>query len=466
MAALSSFRQHGKTNCAKETRQYAFDLAQHHPSYVRARVRGRRYTQAATARGAIPIFLVRRLAYIDRTNVGFAALTMNKSLGFDASVYGLGAGIFAVGYFIFGVPSNLLLERFGSRAWLGTIMVAWAAVSASTAFVKTTPQFYCVRFLLGAAEAGLGPGLILYVTYWAPASIRARLLSIAGIASLFTAMITAPLSTWILVTLTNVGGLASWQWLFLLEAIPSVAMALIVFTAIAPKPEVAHWLDADEKAWLLSTLRAERASEGLTEQMPFGAVLRQPLVWAFSLLFFLQVIAYAGLTLWTPLIVQAHGASVATIGWALGLAYAVAAVGILLWGRNSDRTGERKWHIVLPLVVCFASVIGAGLSYSVPGVIVCLGLATWGAWASITIFWTLPAALLTGASAAGGIAFVNSFGNLGGLVSPIAIGWVKQTSGSFSGGLYFVAVTIALATALAFAIFQIWLRPQRRKAGR
>ncbi|MGI4814437.1 MAG: MFS transporter [Janthinobacterium lividum] len=399
------------------------------------------------------LFFLFIAAGLDRSNVSFAALTMNRSLGFDPSVFGTGAGLFFVGYCLFGVPSNLILEKLGSRRWLSIITIVWALISASTAFVHTPTQFYVVRMLLGLAEAGVGPGVVLMITYWSPKKLHARFLAVAGIASLIIAMVNAPVSAQILVHLNGPLGLQSWQWLFLIEAVPAIVMGIVILLWVAPKPQDAKWLTPEEKQWLIATIESERSGSDTSHGLTIGRTLIKPRVMIFCAIYFFQVMAYVGLQMWTPLIVQSHGLGTTQIGWTLGLANAISAIGVIWWSRRSDRTGERKWHLIIPLLASAIGLIAAGNTSSIPILLVSLTIALWGGWCSVTIFMTIPTAYLTGAAAAAGLAFIQAIGNIGGFVSPTVIGWVRKTSGSFAGGLYTIAFVMLLATLLSFIVF-------------
>ncbi|MGI4813075.1 MAG: MFS transporter [Janthinobacterium lividum] len=400
------------------------------------------------------IFFFAMVGYLDRSNVSFAALTMNESLKFDATAFGIGAGIFSIGYCIFGIPANFALRRFGARFWFSVILLVWGVVSASTAFIHTKEQFYIARFLLGVAESGQGVGTLFFVTLWAPAKLRGRMMSVGGISSLVSAMIGAPLSAWILVHFAGASRFQSWQWLFLLEALPSLLMALITVLFISSRPAEARWLNPQERAWLVGTLETEYAARRLSSHHSFKAALLDYRISLLAITQFFQILGFYGLLLWIPLIVKSHGLSTSQIGWSLGVVNAIAAVGVWLWGKHSDHTKERKYHIVLPLLV---TIVGAVLAAYAPTpllVLVGLCLATWGAWASITTFWTIPPLLLSGAAAAGGIAFINSVATLGGFFGPLIIGWIKTATGSFAGGLVSVAIAMVIAAILLMVVFR------------
>ncbi len=412
-----------------------------------------RQTLERVTRRLIPfLFVLYIVAYLDRINVGFAALQMKADLGFGDAVYGLGAGIFFLGYFVFEVPSNLILERVGPRFWISRIMITWGIVSSAMMFVRDVPTFYALRFLLGVAEAGFFPGVILYLTHWFPAAERARAVAQFMTATAMAGVIGGPVSG-ALLELDGLAGLAGWQWLFLVEGIPAVLLGVVVWLFLTDRPEHAAWLTPEQRAWLAGRLAGERAA---TEQRHGASLWRafsHPRVWSLALLYFVLVIGVYGVSLWLPQMVAARvRASELGVGLLVAIPYAVAAVAMVLVGSHSDRSAERRWHIAAPALVGAAG-LGASAWVEHP-VLALLGLcvAALGIWSAFGPFWTLPTAFLVGSAAAGGIAFINSLGNLGGFVGPWVLGLLKEATGSFRAGLVFLAGGLLVAAALALRV--------------
>jgi MFS transporter, ACS family, tartrate transporter len=378
------------------------------------------------------------VAYLDRVNVSFAALTMNKDLGLSAAAYGFGAGIFFLTYFFFEVPSNLMLERFGARKWIARIMLTWGILSAATAFVTGETSFYVVRGLLGIAEAGFFPGVIFYLTLWFPAHCRARILGYFYLAIPLSNLIGSPVSGW-LVGIDGALGLKGWQWLFILEAAPSVVLSFVVFYYLTDRPADAKWLKADERSWLIDRLETEKRQRESVRQFTVRQALLNPAVLALALVYFGAVSMLYGLGFFLPQIVKAFGLTDAQTGVVSAIPYLIGSAGMVLWGRRSDRLGERKFHIVFPMVIAG---LGLAISTLVPDPttkLVCLSIACFGIFAAFPVFWTLPTAFLSGAAAAGGIAIINSIGNLAGFAGPYVTGYLKDVTGSFNAGLLAMA---------------------------
>jgi len=384
------------------------------------------------------IMLLYFIAYIDRVNIGFAALTMKGDLGFTASILGFGAGIFFWGYFLFEVPSNIALHKVGARIWITRVMVTWGIISAGMAFVSGPTSFYVMRFLLGAAEAGFFPGIILYLSYWFPAHKR------AGVTAFF--MAAAPISTGLgsplsaaLLEMNGVMGLAGWQWMFVLEAIPALLLGVVVFFYMTDRPELATWLKDDERNWLVKTMNTEAASKGSQAHASIWSGLANPRVLALSLIYFGTSAGLYTLGIWAPQIIKQLGVSSMTVGFLNAIPPIVSVVAMVLWSRHSDRTGERTWHVI---IACLAAAMGLGIAAtadSIVGLIAALTIVNVGISCAKPPLWSMPTTFLTGAAAATGIATINSIGNLGGFAGPAMIGWVKDQTGSFAGGLYFVA---------------------------
>jgi MFS transporter, ACS family, tartrate transporter len=408
--------------------------------------------QRASRRLVPFLFVLYVGAYLDRINVGFAQLQMKSALGFSDSVYGLGAGIFFIGYFIFEVPSNLLLARFGARKWITRIMITWAVLSSATAFVKTPVAFYAIRFLLGAAEAGFFPGMIYYLSQWIPAAQRASVVSRFMTAIAIAGLIGGPVSAGLL-SLDGVNGLAGWQWLFLIEGIPSLIMGVMVFLWLPDRPADAKWLTPEQREVLTARIREEAAAIAGARPPSVGQALVNPAVWALALLYFTLLIGLYGLTLWTPQIVKAFsGLSNVKTALLSALPYLAAAVAMVFVGSHSDLRRERARHVAgAALVGSVGMVLSAYASSPIFGIIaLCVAMA--GVLSALPPFWSMPTALASGTAGAAAIALINSFGNLGGFVSPYVIGSLVQRTHSFKPSLLMVAITLLVGSAIAFSM--------------
>ena len=391
------------------------------------------------------------VCYLDRVNVGFAALQMNSDLGFTATVFGWGAGIFFFGYFFFEVPSNLALERFGARLWIARIMVTWGLLSAAMALIWNETSFLVVRFLLGAAEAGFFPGIILFLTYWFPAAYRARMVGRFMVAIPISAVIGAPVSGLIL-GMDGIWGLRGWQWLFICEGLPTVLLGLVVMFYLTDGPEKADWLDADESGWLIDRLRRERMVREAHANHTLWEALKHPRVLMLSLVYFGTAAAGYGLDFWLPTIVKEFGVSDLQTGFITAVPYAVGVVAVVIWPLLSDRMRERKWNTALAFLVAAG---GLALSTYFPDPVhkmAILCIAAVGMFAIGPLFWTLPTAFLSGTAAAGGIALINSIGNLAGFAAPYAMGYLKDATGGFSAGLLVVAFFPFLSAILVLIL--------------
>ncbi|NRO98767.1 MFS transporter [Paraburkholderia sp. NMBU_R16] len=400
----------------------------------------------------LPLLLICYLvAYLDRVNVGFAKLQMATDLHLSDAVYGLGAGIFFLGYFIFEVPSNLILHRVGARVWIARIMITWGLVSALTMFVTTPVMFYVMRFLLGLAEAGFFPGIILYLTYWYPANRRGRMTTWFMTAVALSGVVGGPISGYILKAFHGANGWHGWQWLFLLEGIPSIIAGLVVLAALDDRIVHARWLTDDEKRLLARNIEAEDTGK---EDLKLGAVLTSPRVWLMSFIYFSFVVGLYGVSFWLPTIIKATGVTDAfIIGLLSAIPFAAAVVAMLLVARSADKRRERRWHVALPAI---AGAVGLVLSvtwaHQTALAMAALTLATAGIITSLPLFWSLPTAFLAGAGAAAGIAMVNSIGNLAGFLGPYAMGWLKQDTGVNDMGMYLLAAFMVLGALLALSV--------------
>jgi ACS family tartrate transporter-like MFS transporter len=388
-------------------------------------------------------------SYLDRVNLGFAALTMNAELKFSPTVFAWGAGIFFIGYFIFEVPSNLALEKFGASRWIARIMVTWGIISALMSLVSGEWSFYILRFLLGVAEAGFFPGIILYLTYWYPAEYRARFLAAFAIAVPVSTVIGAPASG-LLLGLDGAMGLKGWQWLFIIEGVPSVLLGIVTWFYLTDRPERADWLTAEQKAWLASKLNAEIAAKQAAKHLTLGEALSSPKVLLLSLVYFGFVGSLYGMQFWLPQIVKAFGLTNAQTGFVTAIPYVFGTIAMILWARHSDASRERVLHVGAPLLLtAFALAASSYISDPVMTMVV-LTVAAIGVFCTFGVFWTLPTAWLSGTAAAGAIALINSIGNLAGFGGPYLIGWVKEATGNTSTGLLVLAVLPLIGGLLVF----------------
>jgi ACS family tartrate transporter-like MFS transporter len=402
------------------------------------------------------------LCYLDRINVGFAALTMNKDLGLTATTYGFAAGAFFWGYVLFEVPSNIVLEKVGARLWIARIMVTWGLISGATALATGPWSFAVLRFLLGVAEAGFYPGIILYLTYWFPEQHRARVNGGFTIALPAAVAFGAPVSTTLLVVLDGVGGLAGWKWMYICEAVPTVLIGVAVFFCLTDRPAKAHWLADNERAWLAQTLDAERKRVSAEHQISLWRAFWDPKVLLLALNFFGIVTASLGMLLFLPQIVKQLGLSTLQVGFVSMIPYLCGCVSMLGWAWISDRTGERRWNLFGACLLSVGGLIFAGLTIGSPWALVGMSLAAAGFYGTKGIFWALPPRFLTGSAAAVGIALINSLGNLGGTVGPPVVGWAKDATGSFAAGLYALAAFALLSAVVA----ALWLDYPRVAMGK
>ena len=384
--------------------------------------------------------LLYTLAWLDRVNVSYAALTMNRDLAFSPTVFGLGAGVFFLGYFLFQVPANLLLARFGARRWITYIVMGWGALSAAGALVQDPATFYALRFLLGVAEAGFVPGMIFYLTLWFPHSYRARFTACFMAAIPLSYIIGAPISTLIL-ELEGSAGLRGWQWLFLLEGLPACTLALLVPTLMPDGPAEARWLDEREKAMIAARLGSENAAK----RSDIWPALHDPRVLVLCLVSFGIGFGSTGVTLWLPQILQSMGYANSSIGPLLAVLGILGMVTMFAWGHSSDRRGERVWHVSLPLLIASAGLLVASLPSTDAISLIALSCILIGLLAIDGPFFALPSSFLGGAAVAGGIALINAIGSLGAFLGPFVIGLLRERTGGYASGM------IALAIALTFA---------------
>ena len=418
-------------------------------------------TLAKVTRRLVPFLIICYfVAYLDRVNVGFAALTMNQDLGLSQTAFGFGAGIFFIAYFIFEVPSNLLLERFGARKWIARIMLSWGILSGTMAFIPAIARatglgnentFYLLRVLLGVAEAGFFPGIIFYLTLWFPSEYRARIVGYFMAAIPLSTVIGAPISG-VLLYLHGGLGLAGWQWLFIVEAVPAIVLAGVVFFYLTDRPADAAWLAPDERKWLAERLELEQRQRQAVHDYSVMQSLVNPRVLGLSLVYFGAVATNYGLSFFLPQIVKAFGLNTFITTLVSATPYVVGLVGMVWWGRRSDRVAERRFHTAFPLFIAAAG-IAVSTALDDPLLkMISLCVAGFGIFANLPVFWTLPTAFLSGAAAAAGIAVINSVGNLAGFAGPFAMGWIKDHTGSYTGGLLLLAALGFIAMGIVLVL--------------
>jgi MFS transporter, ACS family, tartrate transporter len=400
----------------------------------------------------LPLLLILFIvAYLDRVNVSFAKLTMGAALGMDNAAYSLAAGIFFIGYFLFEVPSNLILEKVGARRWIARIMITWGLVSGATAFVTGAHSFVAMRFLLGIAEAGFFPGIILYLTYWFPQSERARVIGLFMVGIPLTGLIGSPVSSELL-GLDGVLGFQGWQWLLLLEALPAIVLGVGCLAWLPDGPSKARWLAPAEREWLSSALAAERAAVQKEGRTSFREALMSGRVWALALVYFGIVLAVYGLGFWLPTLVHDFGIAVTRVGWVTMLPFACGAPFMIWLGRRSDRMRERVGHLIGASLLAFVGFEGASLSHALVPQLVFLCFAAMGIYGSLPIFWTFPTAFLTSTAAAAGIAIINSVGNLGGYFGPQIVEAVTRVGGGFGPALAVLGLEMLIPVVVVLLI--------------
>ena len=409
-------------------------------------------TYAKVGRRLIPFLMLCYLgAYLDRVNVGFAKLQMLNDLRFSETIYGMGAGIFFLGYFLFEVPSNLILHRVGARRWLARIMLTWAVISASFVFVKSPTAFYVLRFLLGVAEAGFAPGVILYLTYWFPSERRAKALSIFFMAIPLAGIVGGPLSGAIMHSLQGAMQMEGWKWLFLLEAVPSLVLGVAILLYLDDGIKQAKWLTDAEKNLLARNVAADARQK--VAHVSIRAFIGDRRLWLMAAIYFCVVLGQYGLTFWLPTIIRKAGvADPLWVGVFTAIPYLCAIVALPLIGMSADRRRERRFHLAIPMLVSAAGFATLPMLGSVGASIVCLSVASAGILASSSQFWSLPTALLGGMSAAAGIAAVNCFANLAGFFSPAIVGWLNDFTGKSTAGLIFISIAVTLGALLVFLV--------------
>ena len=390
------------------------------------------------------------VAYLDRVNVGFAKLQMNADLGFSETVFGLGAGLFFIGYFVFEVPSNVIMYRIGAKIWIARIMITWGLVSAAFIFVKSPAMFYAMRFLLGLAEAGFFPGIILYLTYWYPAHRRAAIVTTFMAAIPVSGIFGNPLSGWIIDAFGGAAGLRGWQWMFVIQALPAILIGIATIFYLDNGIRAAKWLTESEKQLLEREIVADVALR--EESKSIGALLRDPRIWAMCLIYFSVVLGQYGLTFWMPTLVKATGVKGNfNIGLLSAIPFVCAVIAMPLLGRSADARRERRWHLIVPaLLGAVGFVVSASFPQDTFISILFLSLAAAGVLSCAPLFWSLPTAFLTGAAAAGGIAIINSVGNLSGFASPYLVGYLKDATHSNQSGMFVLAGFLVLGAIATY----------------
>ena len=391
------------------------------------------------------------VSYLDRVNVGFAALQMVKDLHMSPTVFGFGGGIFFVSYFLFEVPSNLLLEKLGARLWIARIMITWGFLAAGTAFVVGPKSFYTMRLLLGAAEAGFFPGVILYLTYWFPSEYRARIVGMFTVAIPVSSFLGSPISA-ALLGVDGWLGLRGWQWMFIMEGAPAVLLGLFCLFVLSDKPSTARWLDADQKAWLNDRLQSENKRDKRVGQISLWRVLWNKHVLVLSITLAGSTAVSSGLQIWQPQIIKSYGLTNMQTGLLNSIPFALASVVMVLWGRRSDQTGERVWHTALPLVITALSLASALMFNSLPAIIIILCLAVIGIYAGKGPVWALSADWLSAGTAAAGLAQINAISNLAGFGTTYVVGYIKQATGSYP-----LAILPLACLSAAGALAVLWI---------
>ena len=410
-------------------------------------------TTKVTRRLVPYLFLCYVVNYLDRFNISFAALEMRADLGLSDAAYGVGAAMFFVGYVTFEIPSNLILARVGARRWIARIMVTWGILSCTTMLVRTATSFYLVRFLLGVAEAGFLPGMIFYLTHWIPVRERARVFALFLTSTALAGVVGAPVSA-ALLRLHGMGGLAGWQWLFLIEGLPAVVLGVTTFLYLPDRPSHARWLGAAERVWLEGALTLERQDLERAEPLSLLQALTHGRVWRLCVLYFSIIISFYGVAFWLPQIVQAFsGLSNTAASLVSGLPYVGASIAMVIVARHSDRVGERPRHVAVPAFTAAAGLLLGALVQRHPLLaFLALCCAAAGIWSTLGPFWSLPTTFLSGIAGAGGIALINSVGNVGGFVGPTVMGLLKQRTQGFETGLVVLAGTLLVAGVLALSV--------------
>lgn len=391
------------------------------------------------------------ISYLDRANTGYAALQMNKELALTSEAFGFAAGIFFIGYFLFEVPSNVALNKFGPRIWISRILVTWGVIATATAFVQTAPQLYALRFLLGVAEAGFFPGIIIYLTYWFRAKEQATTVALFTAAIPVSYLLGAPLSTFVMDHVSGLG-LTGWRWMLLLEGLPAVLAGVFNYYFMTDRPEQAKWLEPEERAWLAGELEKDHAARQDVKHLGIVAAITNPKVLFLSVIYFIYQLGNLGIGLWMPQIIKGLSSKLSNfeVGLVAMVPYALATVAMVLWSKNSDRTGERQKHSALPLLLGALALAATGFVTEPIVAMTLMSLALAGIYAFKSPFWSLPGLFLSRSTAAISIAAINSIGNLGGFVGPYGIGYIKEMTGSAYGGLLFLSGMLFLSFVMTW----------------
>jgi MFS transporter, ACS family, tartrate transporter len=405
------------------------------------------------------LLLIAVLNYLDRANIAFGALQMNKDLGFGPAIYGFAAGVFFISYCLLEVPSNLALLRYGVRRWMARIMITWGIIATATAWVYSENSFYVMRLLLGAAEAGFLPAIMYYLRHWFPGQSRGKLLAIYMSNTAIANIIGGPLAAWIMTSFDGAFGLRGWQMLFIIEGIPSIIIGFGVLIWLTEKPSEATWLEPDEKKWLQATLDAEVAAQGARAATSLRQGFLDSRVLLITALCFFLVVGNFGIVFWLPQIIKGFGnLTIGEVGLLTAIPYILACIGMIAWGMHSDRTGDRKWHLVGGALLGAAGLIGSVLAPTPVISFIGLCIGAMGIWSMFGIFWALPSDFLSGVAAAGGLALINSFGTFGGFCGPYIVGFVRERTGSFSASILVLAGSAIICAILASCLRNEWRR--------
>jgi MFS family permease len=405
----------------------------------------------------VPLLMVcYTISYLNRINIGFAKLQMSASLGFSESVFGLGAGVFFIGYFLCGLPSNLMMQRVGARRWIGSIMILWGVTSAAFIFVRTPLQFGTTGFLLGVVEAGFYPGVIVYLASWFPTRQRARIVALFMSSIPIAGIFGNPLSGWIIDLFSSPGHLRGWQWMFLIEALPAVILGTVVVFFLDDSIDSAKWLTTSEKRLLEDELAAQALVTGRDKQ-PLQQLLRDGRLWLMSLIYFTFIVGQYGLTFWMPTLIHGTGVTSSTrIGWLSAIPFVSAVICMNLCGRSADHYRERRWHLIVPALVGTAGFcLAASFAHNTPVSVIALSCAAAGVLTCAPLFWSLPTSFLSGAAAAAGVAIINSIGNLAGFFSPSMVGYLRDLTHSSASAMYM------LAGIMAAGAVGVWMVPAK-----
>jgi MFS family permease len=405
----------------------------------------------------VPLLMVcYTVSYLNRINIGFAKLQMGTTLGLSESVFGIGAGVFFIGYFIFGLPSNLLMQRFGARRWIGCLMIVWGITSSCFSLVRTPLEFGIVGFLLGTVEAGFYPGVIVYLASWFPARQRARILALFMSAIPIAGIFGNPLSGWIMDAFDSVAHLLGWQWMFLIEAMPAILFGVVVFFTLDDGIASAKWMTESEKQFLGNEIRVDTAEHAVKTGALF-AVMKDGRLWLMCFIYFAFVVGQYGLTFWIPTLIHGTGVTQNTrIGWLSAIPFLCAVIAMNLCGRSADAHRERRWHVIVPALAGAAGFcVVAGFSHNTAVSVVALSVAAAGVLTCAPLFWSLPTAFMAGTAAAAGVAIINSIGNLAGFASPVMIGHLRDVAHNSQSGMY------ALAGIMVAGAFAVWNIPPK-----